>query len=260
MASSKLQVLILAAGKGTRMASNIPKVLHDLSGAPMIHYVLDTVQKIPHERINIVVGHEKEKVMEAIRDWQEKNAHPMTHIRFIVQEEQLGTGHAVLCSKGHLKKDHDLLVLLGDVPFIRVESLTKGALALSSGNDPAVVLTTELDDPHGYGRIIRDENGCVEAIREQNEASPVEASIKEINTGIFFFRGKYLWEHIHKLTSDNSKGELYLTDMVSIFRENGQNTLALKIKDSEQFFGINSLKQLSEMEKKQKEAADCPTL
>ncbi len=252
MSFSNVQVIILAAGKGTRMRSEIPKVLHPLNGAPMIHHILKIVDKISPAGVNIIVGHKKEEVIHSICKWR-KAAGSRTPIHFIAQEQQLGTGHAVLCAEKFIDKNSDVLVLLGDAPLIQEESLIKTQDVLSMNNAAVIVLTTEMDEPHGYGRIIRDSMGQLNLIREQKEANTSELKIKEINTGIFLFHGKILWRYIHKLQSNNQSKELYITDIILLIKEGGYNVVGLKVRDYQQFLGINSPQQLLEAEKNGKE-------
>ena len=253
MSFNNVQVIILAAGKGTRMNSETPKVLHPLNGSPMIHHVLKVVDKISPAGVNVIVGHKKEEVIDSVHQWRQA-AHSKVSISFIVQEQQLGTGHAVLCAKKSIDKDANVLILLGDVPLIQEKSLAQAWEALSMNNTAMVVLTTEIDEPHGYGRIIRDSRGQLDLIKEQKEVNASEIKIKEINTGIFFFRGEILWRHIHKLQSNHQNEELYLTDMVSLIKKNGYDVVGLKIQDCQQFLGINSPQQLLEAERRQKDA------
>ncbi len=244
-----VQILILVAGKGTRMKSKTPKVLHKLHGKPMIHYLLETVAQVYPKNINMVVGHERKKIMNSIRNWK-MIANLNVDFKFIMQEEQLGTGHAVLCAEKFIKKNDDVFVLLGDVPLIKKESLIQTFKTLHSDNAAAVVLTTELSEAYGYGRIIRDERGQIHSIKEENEVDILEKEIKEVNTGIMCFRGEFLWSNLHQLKLNNRAGELYLTDIVSLLRKNNHNVVALKIKDYRQFIGINSPKQLEEAKQK----------
>ena len=238
-----VQILVLVAGKGTRMKSKTPKVLHKLHGKPMIYHLLETVAQIYPKNINIVVGHEKKKIINSICNWK-KAANLNVDFKFIMQEEQLGTGHAVLCAEKFIKKNDDVLVLLGDVPLIKKESLMQALKTLHAESVSAVVLTTELNQAYGYGRIIRDERGQIYSIKEQKEVNLFEKEIKEVNTGIMCFRGDFLWSHLHQLKLNNRVGELYLTDIVSLLRRNNHNVVALKIKDYRQFIGINSSEQL----------------
>ena len=230
------------------MKGNTPKVLRLLNHEPMLIHVLNTAASLSPNQMNLIVGYQKEKVIDTVQEWQRKTLTNGMQVRFITQKEQLGTGHAVLSAKDYLDQNDNVMVLLGDVPLIEADSLEKGLDVLNHKDADCVVLTTELNSPFGYGRIIRNSEGHIVYIREEKDASETEKLICEINTGIFLFRGKALWENINKLESSNQSSELYLTDMVSILKTAGHSVTTLKIENSKQFMGVNSPEQLLDIE------------
>ncbi|MES0491218.1 MAG: NTP transferase domain-containing protein [Leptospirales bacterium] len=241
------QAVILAAGKGTRMNSDLPKVLHKIAGKPMILYLLETLEKTSLEKIVVVVGYGKEQVMETVTDW----AKSVTGIQIVFSEqiEQFGTGHAVLSAKKHLVEDEQyLLVLLGDVPFIKPDTISEAFETLTKSGVSSVVLSTKLNDPTGYGRIIRNGNGNIQSIIEEKDATDVDKKVDEVNTGIFIFNNTDLWNCIDELAAENSQKEYYLTDMVKILNKNTKTVGTYFSKDANQFRGINSKEQLLEVE------------
>jgi len=241
------QAVILAAGKGTRMNSDLPKVLHKIAGKPMILYLLETLQKTSLEKIVIVVGYGKEQVIQAVTDWAQSA--PDLQILFSEQLEQSGTGHAVLSAKEQLANDEQyLLVLLGDAPFIKPDTISHAFETISQTDVSSVVLSTKLDDPTGYGRIIRNGDGNIQNIVEEKDATESNKKVNEINTGIFIFKNADLWNHIDEIGAENSQKEYYLTDMVKILNKNTKTVGTYFSEDSKQFRGINSKQQLSEIE------------
>jgi len=247
--SLDIEAVILAAGKGTRMKSDLPKVLHQLHGTPLLLYVLEAVKKSGIGKATVVVGHEKEKVIETVSEWNAKN--PEIRVQFAEQAEQLGTGHALQITEPLLKDKADYLaILLGDVPLIKPETIRSGFETLAKESAEAIVLTTNLTNPTGYGRILRDQNGEITEIKEEKDANAQEKKIAEINTGIFFFETRTFWQFIGKLKSENAQKEYYLTDIVSLYKNNHKKVLAVNSKESVQFQGINSpedLQQLSQL-------------
>ena len=246
---NKTEILILAAGRGKRMKSTLPKVLVPLNGKPMIFYLLELVHALGVKEVIVIIGYMKDMVRDAISNWSKD--HPSLKITFAIQDEQNGTGHAVLNSKSSIRNLHNnLIVMLGDVPLVKKETLIDSiTLMQNSPQLGAIILTTELTNPKGYGRILKNSNGSIIAIREEKDASVSEQLINEINTGIFLFNGFYLWEYISNINSNNTENEFYLTDIVSLFHKNNIPILAHKCSDSYQFMGANSQEQLAELEK-----------
>lgn len=235
----KTAAIVLAAGAGTRMKSDKPKVAHEVLGKPLVNWVLDAAEEAGIERLVTVVGHKREQVIPLVEDRAE----------IVVQEEQRGTAHAVLsCSDALADFEGSLLVLSGDCPLITSETM-KALIDMRESNDAAVVvLTMEMPDPTGYGRIIRDADGSVARIVEQKDASPEEAAVTECNSGFYCFDAKALFEALGQVGSDNAQGEFYLTDVLEISRNAGRAVLALPAKDPNECLGINTREQLAAVE------------
>lgn len=235
----KTAAIVLAAGAGTRMKSDKPKVAHEVLGKPLVNWVLDAAEEAGIERLVTVVGHKREQVIPLVEDRAE----------IVVQEEQRGTAHAVLsCSDALADFEGSLLVLSGDCPLITSQTM-KALIDMRESNDAAVVvLTMEMPDPTGYGRIIREADGSVARIVEQKDASPEEAVVTECNSGFYCFDAKALFEALGQVGSDNAQGEFYLTDVLEISRNAGRAVLALPAKDPNECLGINTREQLAAVE------------
>ncbi len=235
-----LSTVILAAGKGKRMNSNKPKVLHTLHGRPMIDYVIDTAREIGSKKIVLVVGHLKEKVMEATRD---------RNVYYVVQEKQLGTGHAVQQASTHFEGyEGNILVLSGDVPLLSPQTL-EVLIKVQQEQDPmATLLTARMEDPTGYGRIVRDSEGYVKKIVEHKDADPETLKINEINVGIYIFKSQPLFRTLPMVKNDNSQGEYYLPDVIKIYVEQGEKVAAIQTLDVQETHGINDIGQLKKAE------------
>ena len=236
---TSIHVLILAAGKGTRMKSSLPKVLHPVAGTPMIEYVLGTAARLSPTSCTIVVGHQASLV-------QERLSHH-DGLRFVVQEPQLGTGHALLQAEPLLRgKEGTLVLLSGDVPLLEAETLRALLEAHSAAGAAATVLTARVDDPTGYGRILRDDRGITRIV-EHKDATASEREIKEINSGIYAFDLAPLFDALHRIGSDNAQGEYYLPDLVGIYRKEGRTVAGVMVDDTSQILGINSRIELAAM-------------
>ncbi len=235
---NKINVVVLAAGKGTRMYSAKPKVLHELAGRSLLQHTLDTAAAINASAIHIVIGHEAELIRKSL-DGQAVN--------FALQEQQLGTAHAVHQSLPLLEKDAIALVLYGDVPLIQAETLLK-LLAPLDANSMGV-LTCTMDDPTGLGRIVRDANNNIRAIVEEKDASAEQKQIKEINTGIMAIPVARLHEWLPKISTNNAQGEYYLTDIIEIALANGCKVHTSSCSDQVEATGVNNRLQLSELER-----------
>jgi bifunctional UDP-N-acetylglucosamine pyrophosphorylase/glucosamine-1-phosphate N-acetyltransferase len=236
-------VVILAAGQGTRMKSRMAKVLHRAGGKPLVRQAVDTALGIaPPERVFVVVGYQAAEVRAEVEAAGAQAIH---------QAEQLGTGHAVMCGEERLAPlGGRLIVFVGDCPLIRAETLEELAEVQRCTQAAAAVITTEVEDPSGYGRIIRSTedgstDGSVLEIVEQKAATPGQLAVREINSGIFCFDADVLWKHIHEIRPDNQAREFYLTDMVSILVRAGMRVTALKIADSNELLGINNRLELA---------------
>ena len=233
---ANLVAVILAAGKGTRMRSKYPKVLHKVGGKPMLQHVIDAASVAGCDEKVVIVGHEAELV-EAMVGSQGKIA---------LQAEQLGTGHAVMQTAEALKGfTGTALILCGDTPLLDGEELKKFCEAHKASGAAATVLTAIMDDPFGYGRIVRDANGNVQAIVEQKYATEAQKAIKEINTGIYCMECPLMFDVLATLTNDNAQGEYYLTDVLEKLNQAGQKVGGVITEDSDMVMGINSRKQLS---------------
>ena len=243
-----LDVLILAAGLGTRMRSNLAKVLHKIDGRPLINHVCLTATALAPRRIYVVIGHQGEDVRRAVLEELDEE-----YSAFVWQKEQLGTGHAVNSAREFLEnEDSTLLILSGDVPMIRAETLAalvqqhhhhrgKGAAC--------TILTVKLDDPSGYGRVVRDDAGFFSKIVEQKDANDEEKQIKEINSGIYCFNTKKLFAALSSVQNDNVQGEYYLTDVPSLLREAGEDISLYNHTDAREVSGINNRAELADLER-----------
>lgn len=240
MTMADTYAVILAAGKGTRMKSKLYKVLHPVCGKPMVQHVLDAVTGIDCREIFVVVGHGAETV--------EQRLGPT--YTFVKQEEQLGTGHAVMVAKNKLVgKSGQTLILCGDTPLVTKETLQALVDAHEQNRSAVTLLTTEVDDPTGYGRIIRDDNNQVLRIVEQKDATDEEQLVKEINTGIYCFDNQSLLQALDELKNDNAQGEYYLTDCIEVLVDQGQKITAYTSADAEETMGVNDRLALAEAEK-----------
>ena len=228
-----IATVILAAGKGTRMKSDLVKVLHPLLGLPMLSYPIDlSLHGIKAEKTIVVVGYQADQIKERFKNPQ---------IQFVLQEEQLGTGHAVLQTIPLLKEfTGTVLILCGDVPLVKIETLHSFIDAFEGNNSILSVLTTVVENPFGYGRIIRSLEGWLEKIVEEKDASEKERLVREINTGIYCVKASFLIEGLREIGKDNAQGEYYLTDLVEIARKNGLRCSAHIVPDPVEVMGINT--------------------
>ena len=225
-------VLVLAAGKGTRMKSSRPKVLHSVAGRPLLDYVLATASSLRPDSLAVVVGHKADEVTEHVAR--------AGHARCITQEPQLGTAHAVLQAEPLLRNATGTLVLLsGDVPLLLPRTLDALRAAHASSGAAATVLTATLDAPTGYGRIVR-EHGAIARIVEERDASPEQRAIAEINTGVYAFDLDALFPALRGIATSNAQGEYYLTDLVSVFRGAGRVVTTVPVGDPREILGVNS--------------------
>ena len=238
--NNQLHIGILAAGKGSRMESNLPKVLHQLNGKSLIDYVLDTASQLTPKSITLVVGFEKELVKDHTR---------ARKIDYVSQDQQLGTGHAVLQMADKLENQSGhLLILSGDVPNTKSTSLMPIIDEHMNKNHTATVITAIVNDSTGYGRIIRGNTGQLLKIVEEKDCTPDEKKIKEINSGIFIFKISHLFEELRKIKSNNVQNEYYLTDVMELIGKK-MPVQAKIVEDSSEVMGINNINQLSSLEK-----------
>lgn len=238
-----LEVIILAAGKGTRMYSDLPKVLHPLAGKPMLSRVIEAAKATGAEKIHVVTGFQSSVVRQHYRDNASADA-----IHWVEQKEQLGTGHAVNQALPDVDPDSQVLVLYGDVPLLEADDLK--ALLKRSESTGIAVLTLNTDNPAGLGRIIRNSNGKITAIVEEKDADTEQKKITEINTGIMAFNAQKLQRWLAKTDTNNAQGEYYLTDTVALACQDGINVNSLTTEDEDSVQGVNNRLQLAELERR----------
>lgn len=232
----ELAAVILAAGKGTRMKSDLPKVLHPVCGRPMLGHVMNSVTGAGVTKAVIVAGFGAQQVTDFLGD----------QARVVLQEEQLGTAHALLQTEPEFENySGDLLVVCGDTPLLRAETLAKLAHYHRQSGATATLLTAEMANPTGYGRVLRNATGSVDRIVEQKDASPEELLVKEINTGVYCFRVPGLFQALKQISPANAQGEYYLTDIIQIFVKQGLTVQAITLEDAQEVQGINDRRQLS---------------
>ena len=232
--------VILAAGQGTRIKSNIPKVLHKVCGKEMVNHVIDNMREAGIEDVNVIIGNGSEVVKESTKD---------RNVSYSLQEEQLGTGHAVKCAKEFLQgKDGVVAVFTGDAPLTRVETIEKLIKEHIEKGNKATLLSAYVDDPTGYGRIIRDDNKEVLKIVEHKDCNEEELKVNEMNAGMYCFDIKSLLSSLEELNNNNVQGEYYLTDVIGILKDKKEKVGAL-VTDYEDTLGVNSRAQLAEVEK-----------
>jgi bifunctional UDP-N-acetylglucosamine pyrophosphorylase/glucosamine-1-phosphate N-acetyltransferase len=237
---NEIEVIILAAGLGTRMKSSTIKILHRAAGRPIIDYVLDLASAVSGQRPVMIVGHQKESVQEVAGD----------RARFAVQEPALGTGHAVLQAAQVLGDlaGRRVLILSGDVPLTRFETLKHLIAQHEREGNALTLLSMRLDDPAMYGRVVRDTEGAVTRIVEARDASPEEKEINEVNAGIYVIDGDHLFDRLRSLSPSNAQGEYYLTDLLTLLRDAGKRVGAHLLGDPVEALGVNSRAELATVE------------
>ena len=234
-----LHVVVLAAGKGTRMKSRMPKVLHEAAGLPLIEYVLRTANRLNPASIVVIVGHQADSIRQALGE--------RLGLAFASQEPQLGTGHALLQAEPRLKGSTGTVVLLsGDVPLLRPETVKALVRTHQERSAAATVLTALVDNPDGYGRVVRSA-GEISAIVEHKDASPADRDIREINSGIYAFDIAPLFESLRAIGSSNAQREYYLPDLVKIYRGRGLKVETVRLDDPDEILGVNSRKELADV-------------
>ena len=238
----QLAIVIMAAGKGTRLKSRRPKVLHQIGGRALVeHVIAAAAQVVEPKDIYVVIGHEAEAVRAAVRH---------TGVRFVVQAEQRGTGHAIQTVKPEVEEYENLIVLSGDAPMIRTETILRLRDFHLEQQAAMTVLTTQPPDPTGYGRVVRKAAGKPEviAILEQKALKPEQLSAPEINSGIYAFRAEPLFKHIGELSTDNAHGEYYLTDMAALLVKAKERVVALETADVHEVLGANTIAEMMELD------------
>jgi bifunctional UDP-N-acetylglucosamine pyrophosphorylase/glucosamine-1-phosphate N-acetyltransferase len=238
----RLGIVIMAAGKGTRLKSKRAKVLHEIGGRPLVKHVIAAASQVvsPHD-ILVIVGHQADTVQAVLRD---------TGVRFAVQQEQRGTGHAVQTAEAGTRGYDELIVLSGDVPLLRPETIVALRDFHMQEQAAMTILTAEPADPFGYGRVLRKSANALEvtAIVEQKALDAAEEGIREINSGIYAFRRDALFNHIGQLSADNAQKELYLTDMARILHDAGEKVVAIKAAQPEEVLGANTIAEMMRLD------------
>jgi bifunctional UDP-N-acetylglucosamine pyrophosphorylase/glucosamine-1-phosphate N-acetyltransferase/UDP-N-acetylglucosamine pyrophosphorylase len=237
----KIACIILAAGLGTRMKSNKAKVLHELLDKPMILYVVETANQVAGNNIIVVVGHQAEQVKEVVGT--------NLQVTFALQEEQLGTGHAVMCAMDLLPDVEDVLIMYGDVPLLSANTLASLLEYHQKENRDISVLAVNVDNPTGYGRILMDQNRQLTGIVEEADAGVEEKAISLINSGIYCIKKDFLCNNINKIKSDNVQNELYLTDIIKIGHNQNRSVGVVIGSNREEIIGINSPNELKQAER-----------
>jgi len=238
--SSQRHAVVLAAGKSTRFKSEKPKLVHPLCGKPMICHILDKIALLDVANTIVVLGHESESVREALSGYP---------VQYVIQEEQLGTGHATMCAVPILQNlSGSVLVVYGDTPLISVETLKRLFTCREEVDADEVILTVETPEPHGYGRIIRDPDNRPLRIVEEKDTSPEQKAIREVNAGFVCFKVSSLLRYLPMLSSQNAAGEYYLTDMLALLREHGGKVVTVPASSVEETTGINSREELARAE------------
>lgn len=240
--NAKITVIILAAGLGTRMKSNKAKVLHEVCGRPMVSYVVETARQIAGNNVILVVGNQSDKVRETVSG--------LGAFRYAHQEEQLGTGHAVLCALPHITEHcQDVVILCGDVPLIKADTVMHLLSAHREEKRDVSILAVELDDPTGYGRILLDESRRVRAIVEESDATAEQKGITLINSGIFCVKKDFLLWAVPEIKSNNVQGEIYLTDIVEIAYAEKKHVGVTLGGNNFEVTGINTVQELKRVER-----------
>ena len=238
---SDVAVIILAAGQGTRMGSDRAKVLHEISGKPMIHYVVETARAVVDDVV-VVVGHQREAVKATLASYPQ--------VRFAVQREQLGTGHAVMAALPELKSDtKDVVILCGDAPLIRAETLVSLMEGHRAAQRSLTLLVTSLENPYGYGRVITDAQGCAMRIVEESDASQRERKITIVNTGTYCIQVDVLRQFLPRLDSENVQGEFYLTDVIAQAYQENIPACIVKAETALEVLGVNTRDDLAAAER-----------
>jgi len=229
--------LVVAAGKGTRMKSDLPKVIHKANGVPMVKKIVSELEEMGIKRNILILGH---KIDVVLKEFEENE------VEYVVQEEQLGTGHAVIMAKEKLaNQEGNVLIVCGDTPLLKSETLKELCKSHDQSGAACTVMTATYNNPFGYGRIVK-ENELVKAIVEEKEASDEVKKIKEVNSGVYCFNIKKLFTALDNISNDNEKGEYYLTDAIKILVDSNEKVESYCLEDNEEILGVNSKVQLAE--------------
>ncbi|MCX5750739.1 MAG: NTP transferase domain-containing protein [Candidatus Saganbacteria bacterium] len=240
MSNNDIKAIVLAAGKGVRMESDLPKVFHEILGRPMLAYVLDTLMDLEIDDIYVVVGHKKELIIEYFEGWP---------LQFVSQDQQIGTAHAVMQAKAALAGfSGTVLVLNGDMPLISKKTIFKMLQLHAKNSASATVLTAKLNEPGSFGRIIREANGEVIKIVEAKDASPEELKVNEVNTGTYCFDAESLVSALEDVKAENVQKEYYLTDTIEILKEKEEKVFAYCTDNPIEAMGVNTKDELGKIE------------
>lgn len=245
-----LKAIILAAGKGTRMKSDKPKVVHEVLGKPMVYYSIEAAKNAGCDKVCVIVGYKADEVESSIHSAYEKLgiAQQMKEkVCYALQKEQLGTGHAVKCASDFIGCDGDVVVLCGDTPLVTADTLKRAISRHRADGNGVTVISAMLEDPFGYGRIIRDGQG-LDRIVEQKDATVAEQAVCEVNSGMYIFKCDALISALSQVKNDNAQGEYYLPDTIGIIKAMGLPVDAVPMEDADQIRGVNTLEQLAEAE------------
>src|SRR5205807_936368 len=240
--NKRFAIVIMAAGKGTRLKSKRPKVLHEIGGKPLLaHVVASAMKVVPANDIFVIIGHQASQVQDAVKS---------TGVQFVHQAEQRGTGHAIMCARPDVEQYEHILVLSGDVPLIRPETIVAVRDFHLSRKAAMTILTAEPQDPLGYGRVLRASAGSdrVKAIVEQKSLTRTQQKVREINSGIYAFATRPLFSNIDRLSTDNAHHEFYLTDMAAILVRTKANVVAIEAADPNEVLGANTMAELAALD------------
>ncbi len=243
-----IKAVILAAGKGTRMKSDKPKVVHEVLGKPMVYYSIEAAKGAGADKICVIVGYRADEVKASIHNVYSNQADGENDIAYTLQEEQLGTGHAVKCASEFIGIDGDVMILCGDTPLVTGETLKKALDGHRLKKNGVTVISAVLDNPFGYGRIIRDDNGLSKIV-EEKDADECEKQVHEVNSGMYIFKADALLAALSLISNDNAQGEYYLPDTIEIIKHMGLRVDAIPMDNVDEIRGVNTLEQLAEAEK-----------
>lgn len=242
-----LKAVILAAGKGTRMKSDKPKVVHQVMGKPMVYYSIEAAKQAGVDKVCVIVGYQADVVKEAVVEAYQNQAETKHFISYALQEEQLGTGHAVKCASSFIGTEGNVVILCGDTPLVTGDTLKKAIQTHETEGNGVTVISAILSQPFGYGRIIRDASG-LQKIVEEKDATEEEKLVQEVNSGMYIFRADALSEALSQISNHNAQGEYYLPDTIEIIKNMGFSVNAVPMDDADEIKGVNTLEQLAEAE------------
>lgn len=242
-----LKAVILAAGKGTRMKSDKPKVAHFVMGRPMVYYSIEAAKQAGAQEICVIVGYQAGMVKEAVSGAYHDAGECLPSVSYVLQEEQLGTGHAVKCAAEFIGTEGNVMILCGDTPLVTGQTLKKAVAAHEQRKNGVTVISAILQEPFGYGRIIRSAAG-LQKIVEEKDASKQEKLVHEVNSGMYIFRCDALSEALFRISNHNAQGEYYLPDTIEIIRNMGLPVDAVPLEDADEIKGVNTPEQLAEAE------------